>query len=43
MCLEDLSFQAPARSGEVVRIDRDFAEARLGDAADDPDLIRYMI
>ncbi len=43
MCLEDLSFQAPDRKGEVVRIDKEFAEARLGDAADDPDLIRYMI
>ncbi|MFQ5505166.1 MAG: ATP-dependent protease ATPase subunit HslU [Planctomycetota bacterium] len=41
--LETVSFEAPKMAGQRVVIDRDFVIERLGDAADDPDLIKYMI
>lgn len=41
--LEEISFDAPNLQGTEVVIDEDFVTKRLGDAADDPDLIKYMI
>ena len=41
--LEEISFDAPSMSGRDVVVDADFVTERLGDAGDDPDLIRYML
>ncbi len=41
--LEDLSFAAPDRSGDEVRIDRDYVDARLGELVRDRDLSRYVL
>jgi len=43
MLLEDLSFDAPDREEKQVIVDRDYVTRELGDAADDPDLIKYSI
>ncbi|MBK8976881.1 MAG: ATP-dependent protease ATPase subunit HslU [Planctomycetes bacterium] len=43
MLLEDLSFDASERTGQRVVVDRKLVEERLGDTADDPDLIRYHL
>ena len=41
LLLEELSFEASERSGETIRVDRALVDAKLGDSADDPDLIQY--
>jgi ATP-dependent HslUV protease ATP-binding subunit HslU len=42
-CLEDLSFDASERSGQTIVVDRKLVEARLGETADDEDLIPYRL
>ena len=41
--LDDLSFDAPARSGETQVIDAAYVESRIGDMARDVDLSRYVL
>ncbi len=41
--LDDLSFEAPARSGETQVIDGAYVESRIGDMARDVDLSRYVL
>ena len=41
--LEELSFDAPARSGESVAIDRPFVEGRIGQIARDEDLSDFIL
>ena len=41
--LEELSFDAPARSGEHVAIDRSFVEGRIGQIARDEDLSDFIL
>jgi ATP-dependent HslUV protease ATP-binding subunit HslU len=43
LLLEELSFDASERSGELIRVDRALVDAKLGDSADDPDLIQYHL
>ncbi len=43
LLLEAVSFDAPNLAGKEIQIDENMVEERLGDAADDPDLIKYMI
>ena len=40
-CLESLSFEAADRQGETVRIDARMVDQKLGEAADDEELIPY--
>ena len=40
-CLEQLSFEAPERSGEQVVLDAALVTKVLGETADDEDLIQY--
>lgn len=41
--LEEISFDAPTRSGEVITIDADYVDARLKDLAGNEDLSRYIL
>jgi len=41
--MEDISFDAPARSGETVRIDADYVNTRLAEIASDTDLSRFIL
>ncbi len=41
--LEEVSFDAPGRRGERVRVDAAFVRARLGDLLGDQDLGRYIL
>ena len=41
--LDELSFDAPARSGETQVIDAAYVEARIGEMARDVDLSRYVL
>ncbi len=41
--LEEISFDAPDLAGKEIVIDAAFVTERLGDAGDDPELIRYMM
>jgi ATP-dependent HslUV protease ATP-binding subunit HslU len=41
--LDELSFDAPERGGETVRIDAATVDAKLGDLAKDEDLSRYIL
>ncbi len=41
--LEDLSFEAPARTGEAVTVDGGYVNARLSAVANDLDLSRYVL
>jgi ATP-dependent HslUV protease ATP-binding subunit HslU len=41
--LEDVSFDAPERAGDVVVVDGDLVKARLGDLVGDRDLARYIL
>ncbi len=43
LLLETISFEAPNLKGKEIQVDENMVEERLGDAADDPDLIKYMI
>ncbi len=41
--LDDISFDAPNRSGQTVQIDAAAVDAKLGDLARDEDLSRYIL
>jgi len=41
--MEDISFDADARRGETVLIDRDYVASRLAGIVEDPDLSRYIL
>jgi ATP-dependent HslUV protease ATP-binding subunit HslU len=41
--LEDISFSAPDRSGETVKIDAAFVQAHIGDLAKNADLSRFIL
>ena len=41
--LEEVSFTAPDRSGETVRIDAAFVQERVGELAKDTDLSRFIL
>ena len=41
--LEELSFSAPDRAGEVVEVTVEMVEERLGDLVGDRDLARYIL
>lgn len=41
--LNDISFEAPDRSGEEITIDRNFVEQHLEDVREDRDLSRYIL
>jgi ATP-dependent HslUV protease ATP-binding subunit HslU len=41
--VEDISFEAPDKKGETIRIDRDFVDARVGKMAADADLSRFVL
>ncbi|MBX6342009.1 MAG: ATP-dependent protease ATPase subunit HslU, partial [Thermomicrobiaceae bacterium] len=41
--LEDVSFEAPERQGESVRIDAEYVRARVGEIAADEDLSNYIL
>jgi ATP-dependent HslUV protease ATP-binding subunit HslU len=43
MLLEELSFEASERSGSKIVVDRRLVDEKLGDTADDPDLIKYHL
>ena len=40
---EDLSFAAPDRSGDTVKVDADFVEQHLGELSRSTDLSRYVL
>ncbi len=41
--MEEISFDAPARSGETIRLDREYVRRRLQDIAEDVDLTRFIL
>ncbi len=41
--LDDISFEAPDRAGETIRIDADHVSARLASLADNTDLSKYIL
>ena len=41
--LDEISFSAPDRSGETVRIDADFVQKHVGDLAKNADLSRFIL
>ena len=41
--LEDISFTAPDRSGDSIKIDADFVQAHVGDLAKNADLSRFIL
>ena len=41
--LDDVSFSAPDRSGEAVKIDADFVQKNIGDLAKNTDLSRFIL
>lgn len=41
--LDEISFTAPDRSGETVRIDADFVQKHVGDLAKNADLSRFIL
>ena len=41
--VEDISFDAPEKAGEVIRIDRAYVDARIGKMAADTDLSRFVL
>jgi ATP-dependent HslUV protease ATP-binding subunit HslU len=41
--LDDVSFTAPDRSGETIRIDADYVEKHIGDLARNTDLSRFIL
>jgi len=40
---EELSFTAPDRAGETVKVDAEMVEAHLGELAKSADLSRYVL
>jgi ATP-dependent HslUV protease ATP-binding subunit HslU len=41
--LDEISFEAPNRQGQTVRVDRDLVDARLSDLSKNEDLSRYIL
>ena len=41
--LDTLSYEAPDRDGETIRIDQAYVDAHLGELVQDPDLSRYIL
>jgi ATP-dependent HslUV protease ATP-binding subunit HslU len=41
--LDEVSFSAPDRSGETVKVDAGYVEARVGDLAKNADLSRFIL
>ena len=41
--LDEISFSAPDRNGESVRIDADYVRANVGDLAKNADLSRFIL
>ncbi len=41
--IEEISFDADARSGETISIDKAYVQGRLADIVEDPDLSRYIL
>ena len=41
--LDDISFSAPDRAGETVKIDADFVQKNIGDLAKNADLSRFIL
>ena len=41
--LDEISFSAPDRSGETVRIDADYVRSHIGDLAKNADLSRFIL
>ena len=41
--LDDVSFAAPDRSGDTVKIDADYVEKHIGDLAKNADLSRFIL
>ena len=41
--LDEISFTAPDRSGETVRVDADFVQKHVGDLAKNADLSRFIL
>jgi ATP-dependent HslUV protease ATP-binding subunit HslU len=41
--VEDISFDAPEKKGEVINVDRAYVEQRIGKLAGDTDLSRYVL
>jgi ATP-dependent HslUV protease ATP-binding subunit HslU len=41
--LSDLSFEAPEKGGETIRIDREYVRERLADVRVDADLSRFIL
>ena len=41
--LDEVSFSAPDRAGETVKIDADFVEKNIGDLAKNTDLSRFIL
>ena len=41
--LDDVSFSAPDRSGETVKIDAAFVQKNIGDLAKNADLSRFIL
>jgi ATP-dependent HslUV protease ATP-binding subunit HslU len=41
--VEDISFDAPEKKGEVIKIDRAYVDGRIGKMAADADLSRYVL
>lgn len=41
--LDTLSYEAPDRGGQTIRIDREYVDQHLGELVQDPDLSRYIL
>ncbi|MEG2804521.1 ATP-dependent protease ATPase subunit HslU [Stenotrophomonas sp.] len=41
--LDSLSYEAPDRDGETIRVDQAYVDAHLGELVQDPDLSRYIL
>ena len=41
--LDTLSYEAPDRGGQSIRVDRGYVDAHLGELVQDPDLSRYIL
>jgi ATP-dependent HslUV protease ATP-binding subunit HslU len=41
--LDDVSFSAPDRSGETVKVDADYVQKHVGDLAKNADLSRFIL
>jgi len=41
--LDEISFTAPDRDGETIRVDADFVQKHVGDLAKNADLSRFIL